>query len=891
MNVNFLSDLLTKIEIFFIKNQILLPIIISSFLLKFLFLLFLIYHWYKKTVLINALYFWITVLLLTAIIPDTAWLLKLYSLRFPHFFAYATVISYIRISWIAFIIQYQLIGIIMNNVIKKKVNLKKFFLINTPNFIFIVILLIIFLIDKDCLNEQKRFWLEDSIQKIIVIYLTLFFIPYTIWEFYKDAKKTILIIQKQFKIFIFFWIIPQVFADFIHLNPFSLDWPITQSYTFVAISTMLLNCMIYFCARNIIRLRFLNFKKHLDHVTLGYEFEEVFQKSLIELGAISNLDDLGKHIQIFFERLLAIPQNCITSHIQVNNHNNDIPNNSDGVCQTLKIFHQQLKQDPDTIIINFLAENKIAIRHELEFNTFYTENLNDQKLLDLLTVLKTDLIIPIFYKDSILGYISIRDDQNQHYTLLTKAQQKASIIFASYLGTFVQILQNNRLEQIQTKAYQIENQIFEFTQQIYYYQEGIAKILKEINTPLGLFIYQKNNLIPLYKNIFIYHIKQDAFHKQIISMIRHTIDNQLEQYESIVSTHENDFVCKILMLPYKNQLLIILNTKTGLEKIESLTNYNNSNLFSPFAFYLYCTKKGQSIQQFLPGSSEAITKFKIKIMQSALNKKPIMLYAEKNDLKNISLLLHTLTERSNYAYFNAKESTPSEHAELIFGVQTLYTENQMHHGLLDHCNNGTLTIENLAWMSHGIQNDLTHFLLSGEYLPLKGFHSRKSNVRIIFITAYDEMKKPAPYTIFSNLQEIFSDQVIYFPQLELLSENEYVEFIKTMLQAYLSETVSLEKEEALIHSFLIKKSQSLSELQKEIQERINHFQENSYQKKFTFNDEITLDHIIQKGKHVLKNPDELSLLWNKFNKNQSHIASLLKVNRSSVNRRIKEYNL
>ncbi len=44
------------------------------------------------------------------------------------------------------------------------------------------------------------------------------------------------------------------------------------------------------------------------------------------------------------------------------------------------------------------------------------------------------------------------------------------------------------------------------------------------------------------------------------------------------------------------------------------------------------------------------------------------------------------------------------------------------------------------------------------------------------------------------------------------------------------------------------------------------------------------------GKYALKDPKLLQLLWNKF-KSQNKIALFLGVNRSSVNRRCKEYNI
>ena len=48
--------------------------------------------------------------------------------------------------------------------------------------------------------------------------------------------------------------------------------------------------------------------------------------------------------------------------------------------------------------------------------------------------------------------------------------------------------------------------------------------------------------------------------------------------------------------------------------------------------------------------------------------------------------------------------------------------------------------------------------------------------------------------------------------------------------------------------------------------------------------------IAKLGKNALKDKQVMTYLWNKF-KNQTKIAKLLNVNRSSVNRRCKEFNL
>ena len=54
--------------------------------------------------------------------------------------------------------------------------------------------------------------------------------------------------------------------------------------------------------------------------------------------------------------------------------------------------------------------------------------------------------------------------------------------------------------------------------------------------------------------------------------------------------------------------------------------------------------------------------------------------------------------------------------------------------------------------------------------------------------------------------------------------------------------------------------------------------------------ESDLAHAARLGKQALKDKKIMTMLWNTF-KNQNKIASFLGINRSSVSRRCKEYNL
>ena len=89
---------------------------------------------------------------------------------------------------------------------------------------------------------------------------------------------------------------------------------------------------------------------------------------------------------------------------------------------------------------------------------------------------------------------------------------------------------------------------------------------------------------------------------------------------------------------------------------------------------------------------------------------------------------------------------------------------------------------------------------------------------------------------------------------------------------------------------------SLQELKTRVQQLlVNKSKKNNIEQEIQFNPayEISDPELIQAsqlGKYALRDHKIMVTLWNKF-KNQNKIAAFLGVNRSSVNRRCKEYNL
>ncbi len=137
------------------------------------------------------------------------------------------------------------------------------------------------------------------------------------------------------------------------------------------------------------------------------------------------------------------------------------------------------------------------------------------------------------------------------------------------------------------------------------------------------------------------------------------------------------------------------------------------------------------------------------------------------------------------------------------------------------------------------------------------------------------------------------------PSLETLSEKELL----NLAQGFIEQAIKTNAFKNLLsltqkdkNKLLNKRPISLQEFKTRIQQLLIQkskkskiYQETKFDPTFTITDPELIA-AAQLGKQALKDRKIMTLLWNKF-KNQNKVATFLGVNRSSVNRRCKEYNL
>ena len=132
------------------------------------------------------------------------------------------------------------------------------------------------------------------------------------------------------------------------------------------------------------------------------------------------------------------------------------------------------------------------------------------------------------------------------------------------------------------------------------------------------------------------------------------------------------------------------------------------------------------------------------------------------------------------------------------------------------------------------------------------------------------------------------------PSLHLLSEVDLFSLIEHHVANTAKEESSLLKlENKDMIKILADKPSSLSKIKEKINAIVSSKITKQSYEKLSLMEDITdpqLSEAINAGKKALKNKQMLQILWDKY-KNQSKIAALLNVHRSSVNRRCEEYGI
>ncbi len=346
----------------------------------------------------------------------------------------------------------------------------------------------------------------------------------------------------------------------------------------------------------------------------------------------------------------------------------------------------------------------------------------------------------------------------------------------------------------------------------------------------------------------------------------------------------------ILTIHYPDTSDII---KTQIDKLQDPSQID-------YLLYLETTKSGKLINQIIPSSSETLLNFKIKLLEIAFHKKATLLQSHSDDLLAIVEIIHHISLRHTLHVLDLKPTSSTHDLAIkLFGLNPLLMQEQ-EEGLLKKLDQtGTLFIKNIELLDLETQNKLAQFIRYGIFTITKSEQRVSSDVRIICSVSQNPQTLLEQNKLSTLLYNELNETTLHMPSLLTMDEKELQELIDGFAhQAVESSNFSnllqiskkdkeelIESRPASLQEFKLKIQQMLTQKSKEY----HIFHETHFDPEFNITNPKLLK-AANLGKHALKDAEMMSILWEQF-QCQSKIAQFLGVNRSSVQRRCKEYNL
>lgn len=888
--------------------------ILIALIIKAVLLYLLIPQAFKSPSTQKTCIFLITVLI-GSMAGELSWQFKLSRYLFAPIIPYSAIIFFIRIAWAFLIIQYQALGLFLDSLTERKFSLnllqKVLILISGTVAAFYVYLAFF---DTELVDETERHIalstmspftvnLEITVMRHTVLYiLPILTLPNLFLTIGKLRSKLLpKILHHQLAVIIKYLMIPYFIAEL--LVALNFEFRALKVYTnaIVGISALLITYIVYYCIIRVMGMRFLNFTNHVQSKH-SFNFVDDFKIILEQLSFATTPQELAQITSTFFKQAFTIPLRKVNLSLRNNLPKENLRSSEvDTIVEEFCSTHNQQ-------VCNFILQHKILIYDELMFSNFYEEDSIRSTIIEFLKKINADVFLPIFEKDRIIAYIIIESNARPSH-LYSNIERDEMLVFASYISNIINLLQNRNLEALILQEKELKEELYKKHQEIHQYKESIRSFLKNSkHKEIGIIFYKYRKFIfanQTAKEMVKINVNTHEGHP--ITRALKQIAKQVEEYKSPQTMMVKDLdgsrlvISGVLNLEQNNVILIISYPDIA-DIITKQINLLKDPTKWDYLLYLETTKPGQLINQLIPGSGETLLNFKINLLQTALSKKATLLETASEDLMPMVELLHHISMRDNLHVLKLQNVTsPLDIAAKLFGVNPIYgSQYAQQKPLMEKLDgNGTLFIQNIEYLDRETQEYLAEFIQYGYYRPYKSEQKTAANVRIICSTTQQLPVLVQEGSFMPNLFNEFKKCTICVPSLLELSDLE----INELTQGFTEQAIQTNDFKNLLElsdkeklKLIGNRPVSLQELKTKVQQiLVQKSKKNNIEKEIHFDPayEITDPELIQAsrlGKYALRDHKIMVMLWNKF-KNQNKIATFLGVNRSSVNRRCREYNL
>ena len=851
----------------------------------------------------NHAFYFLLLVNISFAIENLAWIFKL-----SHELEYIDIdYLYIQIlvitAWIFNIILYQSLGLFIENIIENKFIFrsyhKLFLLIN-------ILLTISFIYSGIChIYEMPSFISLHTLLRMSVSYRPIMMIPSMIIAFQKIYSKNIpTILKKQLTIFLKYIIFPLLLIDFIQCLPFysSLGAGADISGLVATICAAFMTAVILFCTRNLIQFRLLNFSNKVQdksNTSLTGSFKDIIES----LSLATTPQELTFICQRFFKENFqtATDNVCLNFRYKQAICSSSIDNYCNLTSNTIESFISKEDQS-----IELLREYKILVADEISFDAYYSTDPNELMLAQFLDNIDSEIFLPMYDKNNIIAYLTVK--RSVHHKFYSHTEQNKIVIFGTYLASAINIMHNSNTATLLQENKKVKEELYLKHREVNQYRESIKSLIKEKSQAhVGILFYKDNKFTlgnETAQNLLPINLNHQLKHPATITLTK--LAQQVEAFRTPQSRFLYDNNNKQLMvtgvphLDYQSGVILTIHYTETSDIIKSQLDKLQDPSQLDYLLYLETTKSGKLINQIVPGNSELLLNFKIKLLEIALHKKATLLQSHSDDLLSIVEIIHHVSMRHTLHILDLKPTSSTHDLAIkLFGLNPLLLQEQGE-GLLKKLDQkGTLFIKNIELLDLDTQNKLAEFIRYGIFTIFKSEQRITSDVRIIFSVSQNPQTLIEQNKLSVNLYKEIAETTLSMPSLLTMDEKELQELIEGFAQQTtesnnFSTLLQISKKDK--DELIDRRPASLQEFKSKIQHLLKQkskdyqiFHETHCDPEFNITNPKLLK-AANLGKHALKDSEIMSSLWEQF-QCQNKIAQFLGVNRSSVQRRCKEYNL
>lgn len=634
------------------------------------------------------------------------------------------------------------------------------------------------------------------------------------------------------------------------------------------------------------------------------------------LARARTIRDVRKATADFLRQTFHIPGNRTVLNVRFGEMPNQEPPDTDAAQRILRIRVEEFFETHDPGAIPSFEDDSYITTHlivldEMEFVHFYLKSEECAKIVAFMRSINADIIIPIRAATDMTGSLVINSNARPE-RFYSHSEIESMISFGAQLSTVLAGIQLQGHERyLAERKHAVDMLCLQHFE--------LACLKESIRTCMGRRIDRFAGLITYKNRKFSYanHTAHELLGIDPEKDLGHPISSELRNLVAIVRQYRshhmrivlNDLGERIVLSAVFGEAQDAVYILVYHPDTSDLVRINERNLYDPadwhYVLYLEATRMGQLASSQFPGNTATVLNFKVNLMRAALSKKVTLLRVPSHDTMAAVELIHHISGRQVLHVLSVPH-----HDRGYFTVEQLFgptvpriPTSQTHEPLLRKLDGiGTLLIENVHHLSGEAQNRLATLITTGAY-PINGQTEHiETNVRIICATGADLALLVSAGNFSRELYNALMPNTLELPPIASLGREELMELIDNIVEHMVNDhsvrdvftltpierehimahvPASMHELKTLIRYTLATKAQKKPSLPPPV--------EQGFEPAIATGDP-RVARAVRMGKRALRDKTIMTFLWQTY-KSQAAIASLLKVNRSSVSRRCHEFGL